>query len=112
MYATHTLAEWSAFLLLGVGGYAAPSIPYFLFVDADLADFDPRPAVRRAVERARLELEHGSLVPTWQAAIDAGHALNWQIAAAHRHARLSLRDAALTAAALLALLFPASEATR
>ena len=112
MYATHSLAEWSAFLSLGVGVHAALSVPYFLAVDADLADFDPRPAVARAVGRVRLELEHGRLVPAWQAAIDAGHALNWQIAAVHRHARLSLRDAAITAAALLALLFPAAGGTR
>lgn len=36
-------------LSLAVAVYAALSVPYFLTVDADLADFDPRPAVRRAV---------------------------------------------------------------
>jgi hypothetical protein len=56
MYATHSLADWSAFLLLGVGGAAAFSAPFHLFVDADLVDFDPRPALSRAVESGRLDL--------------------------------------------------------
>lgn len=56
MYATHSLAEWFAFLLLGVGAHGALSVPYFLTVDADLADFDPRPAVSRLVESGRLDL--------------------------------------------------------
>src|SRR5438132_648609 len=37
-------------LCIATSGYAALSAPYFLTVDADLADFDPRPAVRRALE--------------------------------------------------------------
>lgn len=56
MYATHTLAEWFAFLLLGVGAHGALSVPYFLTVDADLADFDPRPAMSRVLESGRLDL--------------------------------------------------------
>lgn len=51
---THDLSEWSAFLSLGVGTHGALSVPYFLTVDADLCDFDPRPAVARAVYRLRL----------------------------------------------------------
>ena len=53
---THDLAEWAAFLSLGVGVHAALSVPYFLTVDADLADFDPRPAMSRLVESGRLDL--------------------------------------------------------
>ena len=53
---THDLAEWAAFLSLGVGAHASLSVPYFLTVDADLADFDPRPAMSRAVESGRLDL--------------------------------------------------------
>lgn len=56
MYATHSLADWFAFLLLGVGGHAVFSVAYFLTVDADLCDFDPRPALSRAIESGRLDL--------------------------------------------------------
>lgn len=53
---THDLSEWAAFLSLGVGVHAALSVPYFLAVDADLADFAPRPAVSRLVESGRVDL--------------------------------------------------------
>lgn len=33
---------------LAVAAYGVLSVPYFVLVDADLADLDPRPAVRRA----------------------------------------------------------------
>jgi hypothetical protein len=52
---THDLAEWLAFLSLGIGVHAAYSVFYFLFVDARRGDFDPRPAVRRAVESGRFD---------------------------------------------------------
>lgn len=114
---THSLAEWAAFLSLGVGGYAAFSAPFFLLVDADLVDFDPRPAVRRAAESVRGAAESGRLVPAWLAAVDAGHTASW-VAASALHpfrpgvayalttCRLFLRDAAYTAAALLILTIP------
>lgn len=51
---THTLAEWAAFLFLGLGLSAAASIPFWLADDAALADFDPRPAFRRVVESEAL----------------------------------------------------------
>ncbi len=89
MYATHTLADWSAFLFLGVGGYAAPSVPYFLFVDADLADFDPRPAVSRVLESGRLDL---LLIAVADAKYDV------------REAAHASREACRDAAALLLLL--------
>lgn len=53
---THTLAEWAAFLSLGVSIPAAASVPFWLTYDADLVDFDPRPAVFRLVESGRLDL--------------------------------------------------------
>lgn len=57
MYATHSLAEWFAFLSLGVGVHGAFSVPYFLLVDSDSArDFDPRPAMSRLVESGRVDL--------------------------------------------------------
>jgi hypothetical protein len=103
MYNTHSPAEWASMVCLATSVYAGLSAPYFVFVDADLADFDPRPALAR------------SQSPLWQAAVHAGHDLNRAIASGEHHARefatnagsfarLSLRDAALTATALLALL--------
>lgn len=103
MYATHDLAEWTAFLLLGVGAHGTLSVPYFLTVDADLADFDPRPAVRRCIGSVRVALEAGPLTPAWEAAITAGHDLNWSL----RHVRTALRptrEACRDLAALLILL--------
>lgn len=49
MSRTHDLAEWAAFLSLGVAVHASFSVGWFLLVDAHRTDFDPRPAVRRAV---------------------------------------------------------------
>lgn len=53
---THSLAEWAAFLLLGLGLSSAASIPFWLTYDADLADFDPRPVLSWAVESGRMDL--------------------------------------------------------
>lgn len=103
MYNTHSPAEWAGFLSLGVAVHASLSVPYFVFVDADLKDFDPRPALAR------------SQSPLWQRAVFVGHDLNRAFATGEHHARefatntrsfarLSLRDTALTATALLALL--------
>lgn len=97
---THTLDEWLAMICLAVSGYAAFSSPYFLLVDADLADFDPRPALARSES------------PLWQGAVHAGHDLNRAIATCERVAKAAVKDAALSVAALLALLLPAPEATR
>ncbi|MDX2841446.1 hypothetical protein PV377_21140 [Streptomyces ipomoeae] len=95
---THDLAEWASVLSLGVGVHASFSVFYFLLVDAHRSDF-PR---------------------LWQAAVHARHDVDRAVASlllwiadAVTYARLSLRKAALTAAALLALLLPATEgATR
>jgi len=85
---------------LATSGYAALSVPYFLTVDADLADFDPRPAARRA-------LESGALDPLLNAVCNA----KTDARTAAAKARHIPRDAALSLAALL-LLLSAPEATR
>jgi hypothetical protein len=100
MYHSHTLDEWLAMVCLAVSGYAALSSPYFLLVDADLADFDPRPALARTRS------------PLWQGAVHAGHDLNRAIAACERVAKAAVKDAARSVAALLALLLPAAGGTR
>lgn len=65
---THSLTEWVAFLSLGLSISSAVSIPFWLFVDADLADFDPRPRLARAIESGRLD-------PLLIARVNARHAL-------------------------------------
>ena len=98
----HTLDEWLAMICLAVSGYAAVSAPYFVFVDADLADFDPRPALARTRS------------PLWQGAVHAAHDLA-RAAASARHevapltacfvfAVCAAREAFRDAAALLLLL--------
>lgn len=86
---TRDLAEWFAFLSLGVGFHAALSAPYFVFVDADLCDFDPRPAVSRLVESGRLDL---LLIAVADAKYDVREAVH------------AAREACRDAAALLILL--------
>lgn len=99
---THTLDDWLAMICIAVSGYASFSAPYFVFVDADLRDFDPRPAVRR-------------IVPVVQEAlVFAGHDLNRAVASVrHEVAPLVVclvfaacvaREAARDVAALLLLL--------
>lgn len=83
-----------AAVFLAVGATATVSIPALLLADAHRSDF-PR---------------------LWQAAVNARHDVAWT-AASVRHladgfvldARLTLRSAALAAAALLSLLLPAPE---
>ena len=96
-------AEWAS---AGSAGLCAVSLIALAmaFVDADAAYFDPRPTVRRSAESGRL-------LPVWQAAVHAGHDVNFAIGTSQLAARRFLRDAAITAAALLMLL-TASEATR
>lgn len=93
MSQAHDLSEWAAVLSLGVGVHGAFSVPYFLLVDASRTDFDPRPALARMVESGRVD-------PVLCAVANAKHD-------AHRaafRARLSVRDAAVSVAALLMLL--------
>lgn len=101
MYDTHSPAEWAEVLAGATGGYAALSAVYFLLVDADPCDFDPRPAVRRAVESGRFD-------PVLVAVANGKHTAR----CAAVRARHLPRDAAISTAALLALLLPTSEVTR
>lgn len=86
-----------AAIFLAVGATATVSIPVLLLPDAHRSDF-PR---------------------LWQAAVDARHffdrvlmsGLRWADAVV-LDAQLAVRDAALSGAALLALLFPAAGGTR
>lgn len=48
-----SLADWLQMLCLAVAVFEACSVPFFLLVDADPADFDPRPAARRVVAVGR-----------------------------------------------------------
>lgn len=94
---THSLADWLAVVSFSIGTYAALSVLYFLTVDADPGYFDPRPALSRAVESGRLDV---SLIAVANAKYDVRETAS----KARQLAALNLRDAALTAAALLALL--------
>lgn len=51
---THSLAEWFAFLLLGVSAAALVQL-VVAFADAELAYFDARPALRTAGDRLLVE---------------------------------------------------------
>jgi hypothetical protein len=104
---THTPAEWAAFTSLGISAWAVMAALLWLTVDAEPADFDPRPAARRALAAAH------------QGAVHAGHDLAWVAASARHHSvpllaalRVAPRDAALSLAALLVLLLPATGGTR
>lgn len=99
--ATTTPAEWAAAGSLGVTSISL--IAFALsFADADLAYFDPRPAVRRATDAVH------------QAAVHAGHDLNRAAAATRHelaptaacvwHAAYTAREAGRDAIALLLLL--------
>lgn len=84
------LNDWAAAGSLGLSAIALIALA-LAFADADPADFDPRPAVRRAIDSGRID-------PALVAITSARHAA---------------RDAAISTAALLMLLAPASpEATR
>lgn len=92
------LNEWAAAISFGIASYAVLSVPVLLLADADPADFDPRPAVRRAIESGRLD-------PALIAVTNTRHAAH-EAAARIRNAP---RDAAITAAALLALTIPTGD---
>lgn len=93
MSRTHDLAEWASVLSLAVGVHASFSVFWFVLVDASRKDFRP----------------------LLQAVVDAWWALNRAYASVEHTVReavvyslFSLRQAAITAAALLALLIPTS----
>jgi hypothetical protein len=92
---THSPSEWAAFLSLGVSAHATFSVPYFLLVDADWADFDPRPAVRAVLESGRLD-------PALIAVVNVKHTVH----AGAETVRHIPRDVGLTLAALLILTIP------
>lgn len=102
---THSLADWLAVVSFGIGAHAAISAPYFLTVDADLCDFDPRPAVFRVLESGRLDV---ALIAVANAKYDVRETAS----GARQLAALNLRGAAISLAALLALLFPVAGGTR
>lgn len=101
-YQAHSPADWAAYLSLAVGIASAASVPFQLTVDADLADFDPRPAARRAAPVVH------------QALVFAGHDLNRAIGSTRheldplvhyaRHHAYRLRETGRDLAALLILL--------
>jgi hypothetical protein len=102
---THSLADWLAMVCMAVSGYGAFSAPYFLLVDAARSDFDPRPALARLIESGRLD---ALLIAVGPALVDARDA----VTDVRAFARLTLRNAALSVAALLTLLTPSPEVTR
>jgi hypothetical protein len=103
MASTHSPAEWAAFLSLGTGLTATGWLLWLLLFEPLLdCDIDPRPALRRAIESGRVD-------PVRCAVANAKH----DARAAADRAKHIPRDAAITTAALLALLIPtAPEATR
>lgn len=111
---THSLSEWAAFLSLGVSIHAAFSAPYFLLVDADHFAW-PRP-LTAAVDRARPVVwdvsRSEAVYPLLREWDDAKHTARELAADLRQYALLSLRETALTVAALLALLLPAAGGTR
>jgi hypothetical protein len=83
-----------------IGAYAAGCSLLYLTCDAELADFNPLPVVRRSAESGRL-------MPVWQVAVHAGHDVNRAIASGQKAIARSCRpscEALRDAAALLLLL--------
>jgi hypothetical protein len=109
-----SLSEWAQMVSLAVGIYATASTPYFLLVDAERWAW-PRPVVA-AVERVRPAVWDGvrseAVYPLLREFDNGRHAVREMAAETRLFARLSLREAALTAAALLALLTITPEHTR
>lgn len=93
-----TPAEWGEAVSVALMACRPVAVVFFLTVDADLADFDPRPLVRRAIESPAAD----------RVLIAVGPALH----DARQTVRHALRAAAVTVAALLALLLPATGGTR
>lgn len=99
-------AEWAQMTSLAVALYASLSAPYFLLVDAEVWAW-PRP-VMAAVDRVRLAVwdvtRSEAAYPLLRGWDNARHACRELAAEARVYVRLSLREAAVTVAALLALL--------
>lgn len=88
----HTPTEWAAALCLGLAVWGVGAAAIWLTAEAERSDFDPRPALRRALESGHFD----------RLLIVVGPVLH----DARRVVRLSLRDAAVSVAALLTLLNP------
>lgn len=86
---THDLAEWAAFLSLGVAVHASFSVFYFLLVDASRRDFHQ-------------ELVHAGYDLAWAAASIRHELIPYAVPV--RHAVYGGRELARDAAALLLLL--------
>lgn len=95
-----TPTEWAEALSIALMLSSTTAALFSLTVDADPADFDPRPVVRRAVESGRLD-------PVLIAVVNTRHTTRETAA----RARQMSRNAGITAVALLMLL-TAPEATR
>lgn len=91
------LNDWAAAGSLGLSAIALIALA-LAFADADAADFDPRPAVRRAIESGRFDPALTAVANTRRAAHEAVDRI-----------RKAPRDAAITAAALLALTIPTGD---
>ena len=94
-----TPAEWAEAVSVALMLSGTTTGLFHLTVDADPGDFDPRPAVRRAIESGRFD-------PALIAIVNARHTTR----EAAGRARALPRDTAITGAALLMLLTP--EASR
>ena len=95
-----TPTEWAEALSIALMLSSTTAALFSLTVDADPADFDPRLAMRRAVESGRLD-------PLLIAVVNTRHTTRETTA----RARQMSRNAGITAVALLMLL-TAPEATR
>ena len=100
-----SLAEWAQMVSLSVGLYAACSAPYFLLVEADYLAW-PRP-VTAAVDRVKpvvwAAVRSAPVYPLLRKWDNARHTVREAASEARLYALLSLRENALTVAALLAL---------
>lgn len=105
-----TPAEWVQMTSLAISLYAACSSPYFLLVDADRADFQLQALASLPLPRLLLDTDLGArlTVTVFNAKADAREF----VTDVRSYARLSLRDTAFTATALLALLTINPGATR
>jgi hypothetical protein len=102
-----SLADWGEAVSFAVMACAPVGGLFLLLVDADLADFDPRPAVRRLL--ARQGAVHARNDLNWVAASvwhEVRPAAAYTVAAAHTAAATARLSAANCAVALLLLVAP------
>jgi hypothetical protein len=76
MHDTHTLAEWAAFLSLGLSMASAMAVPFVLLVEADhWAWPNLQPLAHRVTESGRVDPLLLVVGPAWAAACDAARDL-------------------------------------